>query len=182
VIEMTGGEATNTQTRPVANPAARFVRVAAHCGIVFLALILARDLSNDDGVPLWPDKGFGLLVIALSLLTAVPAIIRALRMSAPKWGENLAGHLGRAARLRLFAFGLIWLAYGFFLPLLGFLVTATIAISVSAIAIGRARPWIAVPVAALISVLVFFIFQRVLYVGLPLGPLDRVLIENLPRG
>jgi hypothetical protein len=179
---MTGGEATQMVTLPMVSPAARYVRVAAHLGILFLAFSLTRDLLNDDGVALWPDKGFGLLVVVLSLLTAVPAVIRALRLEAPNWGDNLAGHLGKSERFRLCAFGLVWIAYAFFLPFLGFLVSATIAITVSAVAIGRARPWIALPVAALISVLVFLAFQRILYVGLPLGPLDRALIENLPRG
>ena len=167
---------------PTTNTAARYTRVAAHCGITFLALVLLYDILSDRGVPLWPDKGFGLLVVGLALVTAIPAIIRSLRLEAPDWGENIAGSLERPERVRLAIFGLIWVAYSLALPVVGFLVAASTAISVSAIAIAYSRPWIAVPVAVLASLLVFLIFQRVLYVGLPLGPLDRFVIENFPRG
>ncbi|WP_265516810.1 tripartite tricarboxylate transporter TctB family protein [Nitratireductor luteus] len=167
---------------PASVPAARYVRAAAHGAILFLGAVLLYDILTTEGVRMWPDQGFPLLVVGFVTVTAGPALIRSLMLTSPNWGENPAGSLDRANRIRLAIFASTWLAYALLLPLLGFLVSATIAITISAWALGRARIWIALPVSAIVAVLVFLAFQRVLYVSLPLGELDRLLIHSLPRG
>lgn len=54
--------------------------------------------------------------------------------------------------------------------------------AVSMTAIARTRVWVALPICAIIALLVFIAFQKVLYVGLPLGPIDLLVINNLLEG
>ncbi|WP_136637725.1 tripartite tricarboxylate transporter TctB family protein [Pseudooceanicola onchidii] len=166
----------------VPSAAARIVRIAAHVAILALAGVLLKDILATEGVRRWPDQGFPLLVVAFAALTAGPALIRSVKMPSPDWGENLAGSLSRSNKMRLGLFAATWLVFGLVLPLVGFLVSATLAMTVSAVALARARPWLTFPIAAIIAVLIFIFFQRVLYVGLPLGPLDRLVIQSIPKG
>lgn len=166
----------------VPSRAPRVTRMAAHAGILALAGVLLHDILGTEGVRMWPDQGFPLLVVAFAFCTAGPALIRAALMPSPDWGENLAGSLSRRNKLRLGLFAATWLGFGLLLPVLGFLIDATLAMTISAVSLARARPWIALPVAAVSALLIFVFFQRVLYVGLPLGPLDRLVIESIPKG
>lgn len=131
---------------------------------------------------MWPDQGFPLLVVALTVLTATPALLRALSMRNATFGENLVDTLNRDGRVRLLVFGGIWLGFALALPWAGFLLCATLAMAVSMTAIARTRVWVALPICAIIALLVFIAFQKVLYVGLPLGPIDLLVINNLLEG
>ncbi len=164
---------------PAPSRSARWVRVAVHGVILFLACALLRDVLTTKGVRLWPDQGFPLLVFGFAVLTAGPAMIRTLTSPTVGWGENLVQDLDPPKRRRLAIFGGTWVGYAALLPHLGFLVATTIALTVSSWALGRTRLWLSAIVAAAVALLVWLAFQRLLYVSLPLGPVDRFLAEAL---
>ena len=161
-------------------PLARWARVGVHLGIAALALVLLRDVLRTEGVRLWPDRGYPLLVVAFALATAIPAALRALKAPAV-WDENLLARLDGSQKRRFALFAAIWIAYAASFGAAGFLLVTTLALTASGWALERARPLIVAPISALFTLAVWLLFQRALYVSLPGGPLERALSEALGK-
>ncbi|ARP97782.1 tripartite tricarboxylate transporter TctB family protein [Pseudorhodoplanes sinuspersici] len=158
---------------------ARWVRIGAHCAILFLACVLLRDILSIEGLRLWPDQGVPLLTAGFALITASVAALRALFAQSVGWDENLVRDLDAPRRRRFAVFVGTWIGYAALLPYIGFLVATMLALTASIWTLERLRLWVTVPVAAIISVLIWLVFQRALYVSLPLGPIDRAFAEAL---
>lgn len=166
----------------VSSPLARGLRIFAHAMIFGLSMILLQNILTTEGVRIWPDQGFGLLVVILSIATSIPALLRTIMLKSVTFGENLTTGLDGQGRLRLLVFTVTWFLFAVALPVFGFLLCATVAIASSMMALGRTRITLAIPVGAIVAMLVFAAFQKVLYVGLPLGQLDLFVINNLLEG
>lgn len=75
-------------------------------------------------------------------------------------------------RLEIAAFVAIWVGYVALLVPIGFFVATTVALSLSLWLLERYRPWLVVPSSALATLVIFLLFRRALYVGVPTGPVD----------
>jgi hypothetical protein len=161
---------------------AKLVRIAANVVILGLAVTLLINITSIPGVRYWPDQGYTLLVSALAGGMSIFGLISAIKTSDVGWGENLTGSLGKIDRLRLLAFAAAWVGFATLLSITGFLIAATGAMVISALAIARTRWFTTLPICLAVAALILICFQKVLYVGLPLGALDRFIIETLLGG
>jgi len=82
-------------------------------------------------------------------------------------------------RIRVFAFVATWLAYSWGLPLVGFIVATTCALSISLWLLGVRRLVLGFLGALSFSVVFSILFATVLFIPTPAGVVDRTLIETI---
>lgn len=161
--------------------AARLKQAAAHGVVLALAAALLADVLAAGHLRLWPDRGYGLLVVAFASATAGAAIFRALTGRDPDRGEKLFGGLDAGGRVRMVAFIAVWAIYAVLFARIGFIPATTLALTASMLAAARTPLLVAAPAGAAVAIAVWFLFQRVLFVSLPMGPLELWLTTTLAR-
>jgi putative tricarboxylic transport membrane protein len=167
---------------PTPRPAAaRLKQAAAHGVVLALAAALLADVLAAGHLRLWPDRGYGLLVVAFAAVTAGAAILRALTGRDPDRGERLFAGLDGPGRARMLVFVGVWAAYAVVFPRIGFMPATALALAASMVAAARTRPPVALAAGAVTAVAVWFLFQRVLFVSLPMGPIELWLTTMLAR-
>jgi len=156
------------------------VRLAALAFLVCLWAFFAA------GIPQVPaaSQAYPLILLA-ALLLAVPLhVLRLLRRDPDRsLVPVLPGTPG--ARIRLVLFAAIWLAYVVALPKAGFVVATTVATAGSIVTLGPRRPVLAVLASLLVSLCLFALMERVLFVPVPRGSIEdslSVFLYQMTRG
>ena len=125
------------------------------------------------------------LVVLAALLVFVPLhVVRLLRADSDRsLLPSLPGT--RKAQGRLVFFVAIWLAYVVALPAVGFVVATSVATAGSIIALGTRRPLLASVVSLVVTLCLFALLERILYVPVPRGSIEdslAVFLYQLTRG
>ncbi|MEI2383574.1 tripartite tricarboxylate transporter TctB family protein [Breoghania sp. JC706] len=149
--------------------------------IAAFALVLGKQAMGISGMASTYPLTLVTVVLAGTLYMIATAVAQ--RREPPVLTGDVS-HLVAATgpeRLRLFAFVILWVAYPWLLGMLGFIVTTTLAITVSLCMLGQKRILLAFACAAVFSVVFAVLFTTVFYVPVPAGILDDWLTTFIFR-
>lgn len=85
------------------------------------------------------------------------------------------GRIGRADRGHFYLMWALLLAYVFVLPDLGFLMSSCLLLAVFFFLLGERRWYLAIPIALVFTVAIYFVFAKGLQIRLPAGILEDFL-------